>query len=110
MKIFVLFLVISYVFWVCFLAFSGYKAATDAKRQIPAVTMMLLCPFGIFAVALDVFYNLTFAIALFLELPRTWTLTARCDSHLKETSWRGAMARWLCANLLDPFQQGGHCK
>lgn len=105
----VLFFAITYIFWICFLAFAGVKAAKDAGRTIPKVAMALASPFIVAAFVLDVVYNLTFGSLLFAEVPRTWTLTARASSHLKEDGYRGRVARWLCSNLLDPFQTGGHC-
>jgi hypothetical protein len=111
MKLYLLsFLAISYLFWIHFLVFASYKGAVDAKRGVPKVTLILIAPPLLTGLLIDVSYNLTFGCLLFLELPRTWTLTSRCDSHLKETTWRGSLARWFCSNLLDPFQAGGHCK
>ncbi len=104
------FLALTYLFWVCFLAYAGVKAAKDAGRAIPRLTMALAMLFIVPSEIFDIFYNLTLGSLLFAEWPRTLTLTARCSSHLHETGYRGAVARWLCFNLLDPFQMGGHCK
>ena len=101
---------IAYIFWCFYLMYSAFKAAQDAGRIIPTIAKWLFYPLLLAGLLLDVVYNATFGSLMFLEFPRTWTLTARCSSHLKEDGWRGAEARWLCKNLLDPFQTGGHCK
>lgn len=107
--ILIAFFVFSYVFWLHFLIFTAYQAARDAGRPIPKVTLVMVAPAILIGALQDVIYNATLGSLLFLERPRTWTLTARCDSHLDDTAWRGALARWLCHYLLDPFQTGGHC-
>jgi hypothetical protein len=103
------FLAISYFFWAHYLVFSAFKAAKDAGRAIPRIAIALVAPILVTGFSIDVVYNATLGSLLFLEIPRTWTLTARCSSHLKDDTWRGALARWFCAKLLDPFQTGGHC-
>lgn len=124
-----LFFLITYLFWICFLAYAGIKAAKDDGRAIPRTAMVLASPFVFAAFVFDIVYNIFLGSILFVELPKTATLTARASSHLRDglrmkadrtwterdpdasllVRWRGALARWLCANLLDPFQLGGHC-
>jgi len=100
--------VVTYLFWTCYLAYTSLKASKDLNT-LPRVAFILALPLIAAAYVLDVFYNIFIASFIFLELPRTLTLTARCSSHLSDTGWRGNLARWLCKNLLDPFQTGGHC-
>jgi len=110
MKYLLWFFIITYIFWLHYLIYSAFKAAKDAGRKIPGIAYALVSPVIVGGYAIDVAYNATLGSLMFLELPRTPTLTARCSSHLQEQGWRGAEARWLCKNLLDPFQTGGHCR
>jgi hypothetical protein len=110
-KYLVWFFAITYCFWLHYLVFSAFQAAKDAGREIPWLAYALVMPVIAAGFAIDVVYNATFGSLMFWERPRKpWLLTARCSSHLSDPGWRGAEARWLCRNLLDPFQSGGHCK
>ena len=113
------FFAICYCFWLHFLIFSAYKAALDAGRAVPLIAKALIFPVILAGVAIDVAFNVTLGALMFMEhpgarfawnSPTSWTFTSRCDFYLGATAWRGALARWLCKNLLDPFQSGGHCK
>jgi hypothetical protein len=63
----------------------------------------------VLGLAMDVVFNATFGTAMFLQWPKEWLFTGRCKSHLEAQTWRGALARWICRNALDPFEEGGHC-
>ena len=57
-----------------------------------------------------VLLNLTVGTILFLQLPRELQFTKRCQRNIRRGSgWRKALARWLCVNVLDPFDGGKHC-
>lgn len=110
---------ISYVFWLHFLIFSAYKAATDAGRKVPLITKILLAPVILGGVVIDAVFNLVFGWIIYgewplsgyeLKRPKTWLLTYRCDRHLTSLQWRGSIARFFCQKLLDPFESTGHCK
>lgn len=64
--------------------------------------------------------NLIFASILFLDPPREWQFTKRCQRYIKEGNGflqfikpirklRRKIAKWICKNALDPFEEGGHC-
>lgn len=59
---------------------------------------------------LDILLNLI-ACAIFLRIPREWTLTYTLKRiQNTETGWRAAVAAWVCVNLLNPFDpKGRHC-
>jgi len=68
--------------------------------------------------AADFFYNVVLATLLFCELPQEWLFTGRLQRYLRDPNagqawWmysRKTVARWLCDNLLDPFDpSGNHC-
>lgn len=45
-----------------------------------------------------------------LRLPLWALLTRRCGRYIAgPAGWRRSLALWICRNLLDPFQLGGHC-
>ncbi len=44
---------------------------------------------------------------LLAELPRETTVTARLKRHKYATGWRGRVARWVAAHLLDAFDPDG---
>lgn len=97
----------TYLFWLLFIVTMAGKAAWP---QLSATTRVLIAPAALTALFADVFFNIFVATILLLDLPREWTFTKRLDRYKGEDGWRGHLARWICANLLDPFQVGGHCR
>ena len=53
--------------------------------------------------------NIIIGTIMFVELPREWLFTTRCQRHMRENTFRGKIARWACRHFLDPFEIGGHC-
>lgn len=54
--------------------------------------------------------NIVVGTILFLDLPREFEFTKRCRRYIKSgKGWRYVTAKWICKNLLDPFDEGGHC-
>lgn len=102
------YLVLAYFTWVCFLAAMSLIAAKKAGK-LPVTAEILGWPLIIVGGFADFLLNIASSV-LFLELPREWFLTQRCDRHLRDSSgWRRLRAQQICSNLLDPFQIGGHC-
>jgi len=85
-----------------------YSSAHRAWNGLKPVVKAILSPFMLFYLV-DVAFNLIFGSIMFLELPMQLTLTARCREHLKDTNFRGTIARALCNHMMDPFDPG-HCK
>ena len=67
-------------------------------------------PWVIAAVVLDIAVQLA-ATLVFFDWPQEVMFTQRM-SRYKATwyGWRTPVARWLCEKILDPFEQGGHCR
>jgi hypothetical protein len=65
---------------------------------------------ALIGVPLDIFLNLISSVIM-LDIPKEVTLSQKL-SRLNDTGgWRGDVARWICAELLDPFDpRGYHCK
>lgn len=102
----VIFFAYCYVLWVLFLC---VMALANAWKTLPIFTKVLALPAVIVAIILDVGLNLA-ALLIFLDLPREATFSQRMGRYKKDLSWRTPIARWICSNLLDPFERGGHCK
>jgi hypothetical protein len=98
----------TYFFYLLFVVTMAAKAAWGNLSIVPRV---LLVPAALVAVLMDVFFNLVPATVIFLDLPRELLFTQRLERYKAQgAGWRYTVARWICQNLLDPFQQGGHCK
>jgi hypothetical protein len=88
----------------------------ENKKHLTLTTKCFAYPLALLGIIMDVLLNLTVCTLLFLELPKTWMLTDRLQSHLDDIGgpkdgWRGTLALWICSNLLDPFDaRGFHCK
>lgn len=102
-------LALSYLLYLHFIAYAAIYAAKESGslRELPlpaklAAILILAC-----AVLLDTLFNATVGTVIFLELPRTWMFTTRCESHMREETWRGKLALWCC-KWLNPIQSG-HC-
>ena len=60
--------------------------------------------------ALDVLMNAFVFTIIFLERPREWLVTERLKRHIKQPTMRAKLARFLCDEILSPFDPtGDHC-
>lgn len=96
-------------FYTLYLAImSLYRGKRDDTLSWPA--KLLGYPILAVGVLLDLLINITIFSVLFIELPRQLLVTSRLKSHIKEDGWRGSLARFICKNLLSPFDPtGDHC-
>lgn len=76
------------------------------KLSLPV--KIILIPWGIIGLLLDVLLNLVFSWLFLLSMPREMLFTGHCNRLLKEQSIQGKLARSWC-KALNLFQQGGHC-
>ena len=111
-------------FGIAYLTLLGFCFGMGLYRAYLAKTLTtplwILCGWTVPAFLFADFICNTFCgTLLLLELPQ-WTLhpltdsevllTARLSRWEKSDSWRGAVARWICHNLLDPLSPNGpHC-
>lgn len=102
-------LLCAYLLWLLFLA---VMALHWRWYELPRVVRVLAIPAVLVAVTLDIIFNFTFACVLFLKLPAKgeWTFSQRIGRYKQRVDWREPIAHWICGNLLDPFEIGGHCK
>lgn len=97
----------TYLFYLLFVLTMAAKAAWPVLSLLPR---LLLAPPALLAVAMDVFFNLVPATLIFFDLPHELMFTLRLDRYEAQgAGWRYRVAIWICRNLLNPFQQGGHC-
>lgn len=98
-----------YLLWVAYLAVMNLKRAAQA-RTIGTTAWLLGLPLVVVAYVLDVVVNWAVMTLALLEWPREWTVTARLKRHCGTATWRGAVARFVCHQLLDTFDPSGrHC-
>jgi len=73
---------------------------------LPMASKVLGFPAAAFAYLFDIFLNWTVCTVIFLDWPQEKTITERL--HRYRRGWRGAVARWVCNHLLNPFDPK-HC-
>ena len=63
------------------------------------------------AVLMDIPFNVFVATILFYDWPQEAMFTQRLERYKRLADCRARrVAVWICQNLLDPFQLGGHCR
>lgn len=97
----------TYLFYLLFVVTMAAKAAWPTLTTVPRV---LLAPPAVLALLMDIIFNLIPATVIFVDLPHELLFTYRLDRYEAQgKGWRYTVALWICRNLLNPFQQGGHC-
>lgn len=102
-----LYLWVFYVFYV--MTMGVYRAQLAGK--LTGLAKVLLMPFVVVAVLMDIVCQMTAATLVFAELPREWLVTARLQRYMAgDDGWRKTAAVYVCSNLLDPFDPNNkHC-
>lgn len=97
-----------YAFYLLFIVTMAAKAVW---KDLPIAVKCLLAPASLVAVLMDVIFNVFIATFIFMDLPEEYMFTHRLNRYKNGNSgWRTKVAKWLCLNLLDPFELGGHCR
>jgi hypothetical protein len=96
-----------YVFYV--FTMGVYRVQLAGK--LTGLSKVLLMPFVVVAVLMDVLCQVTVATVAFAELPKELLVTARLQRYIAgDDGWRKTIAVYICNNLLDPFDPNGkHC-
>jgi hypothetical protein len=98
------------VTWGFYLSVMHLKAARDAGMLTPAAKA-LGYPWLAVGLVVDAVFNAVIGTVLFVEPPREVLFTSRVSRHACGAGWRARLARWICSELLDPFDPAGrHCK
>lgn len=95
-----------YIFYLaCMSLVCGYKRGT-----LTLASKLLGYPIIAVGLLIDVAMNATIFSLLFFELPREWLVTERLKRHIKQHTMRAKLARFLCHEILSPFDPSGdHC-
>lgn len=91
--------------WVLFLAYVQLRATWDTLRaEVKAAGIVVVAAGWLLDVALN------WTIGLALGITPDATLSQKCGRLKRTDGWRATVARYICANWLDPFEAGGHCR
>ena len=94
-----------------YLLFVVTMAAKAVWKTLPLTAKILLAPAALLAVFMDFIFNVFIATFIFMDLPDEYMFTQRLSRYKSEgAGWRTSVAKWLCFNLLDSFELGGHCR
>jgi hypothetical protein len=101
-----------WLFWYAYIIVMGlYRAKLDGRLSLPA--KILGFPAIFIGYAMDVLAQYTLATLIFREWPRRGEhlVTDRLQRYMAYPQGsRYIKARWICENLLDPFDPTGkHC-
>lgn len=85
--------------------YRSHKAGT-----LPLASKILGYPILAVGLLVDFIMNVTLFSLFFFECPKEWLVTARLKRHINQSGYRGWLARYICHNLLSPFDPtGSHC-
>lgn len=100
-----------YALWLFFLAVMNLQRARDAGT-LSAFARAFGYPILLLGYLLDAAVNVLILTFILVELPSEILVTARLSRHARSGSgWRSAFAKFICRNLLDPYDPSGcHCK
>lgn len=84
------------------------------SNKLSTLNKTIVIPWLVFFLLIDFILNAVIGTILFLEPPRydkkEWLFTGRVSRLNNKLNWQGKIARWICINLLDPFDSDGkHC-
>lgn len=95
-----------YVFYLaCMSLYRGHKQGT-----LTLASKILGYPIMAVGLVFDVSMNVFVFSIVFFERPREWLVTDRLKRHINQHTMRAKLARFLCEQLLSPFDpSGNHC-
>ncbi len=80
------------------------------NKTLPLASKVLGYPILAVGLFVDVVMNATLFWLIFFEPPREWLVTDRLKKHIKKSGYRGWLAKFICDQLLSPFDPtGAHC-
>jgi len=94
---------ITWLFYLAIMMLKQHEKSLTLPAKVFGYPMLAI------GLVLDTAFNWICGTVFFLEFPREFLFTARCDRWLTSPMWRGSVARWFCRNFLDPFDGGKHC-
>lgn len=110
-----IYILLAYITWIHYLALMHLKKVRDAGK-LNKLTKTLAYPVLVMGLLSDVLFQVASSVP-FLEVPKEILYTGRVTRHLKNNDqstwlsrWRYNLSYFSCRYLLDPFEDGGHCK
>ena len=99
------------IYYLAVMKLNDYKN-TQEKRGLKVSTTIKFVAYPILipGLIIDTVFNVVLGTIIFWEPPKEALFTARCDRWLSDSGWRGRRARWWCSEMLDPFDDGSHCR
>ena len=107
----IIFVIVALWIFYVFYVFTMGVYRVQLAGKLTGLSKVLLMPFVVVAVLMDVMCQMTVATIVFAELPKEWLVTARLQRYIAGSDgWRKTAAMYVCNNLLDPFDPNGkHC-
>jgi hypothetical protein len=94
-----------YLLWCLFLAVISLK---DSWKELSITVKVMSLPIVGVALVVDVLFNIVSSF-VFADIPREFMFTSRLQRYIATgDGWRYVVAKWICRELLDPFDSG-HC-
>lgn len=98
-----------YVFFLVYVTCMNIIRAHD-EGKLNGLLWVLSLPLVIVGLLIDFLHQVTLFNLIFWDWPRDLTVTARLKRHIRDTTFRGHIARFLCVYVLSPFDHtGNHC-
>ena len=99
------------ILWVLFVNLMGLKRAAEASTGTKRKILYAVgYPLFLVGYVYDGAFNITYGSLMFMELPFSWTLTARMKHHIKYgAGWRRYLAVMICRHLVEPWDVN-HCR
>lgn len=96
-----------WLYWMWFV-FVGGIHIIQKWDSLPWPAKVLGAGPAIYAFLLDVVLNIVLLSVIFWDRPKEWTMTDRFHRYQKSPGLRATISRWVCQNLLNPFDRE-HC-
>lgn len=103
-----------FITWLFYLAVMHLKRVKD-KEDFSLIEKLFAYPMLYIGLFIDIMFNITSGTIFFLEPPREFLFTSRCQRHLesKKTNfyarYQKRVAKYFCSKFMDPYDEDGHC-
>lgn len=95
--------------YVAFAFTMRFKMRRERRGYLHTHEKLIAYPIVAVGYPLDVVVNATIATALFLDLPREWTLSDRLERYIVDGAyagdWRETVALWIDRKFIEPHDE-----